>query len=561
MKTPLFSYDNDDQNAEFEVKAYIDPVQDLHGYDNPWPAGGGKNKLNTLGTDTNKGYVSGKYLSSSGGEVGGYGGYITEYTPILPSTTYALSGTYGSAPSIGFYDSSKTFISSVQYAGVTFRSFTTPSNAAYYRASVNSTEMAHAQLELGSSATSWSPYSNICPISGWTEAKVTRTGINVWDEEWELGSINFSTGAKQSSSTNIRSKNYIPIVGGKTYYGKTGTLSSSSCVFFFYTEDKSYISNAYCGNTAFTAPSNAKYGLFYCGSAYGTTYNSDISFNYPSTDHDYHAYAGQTVTIQFGQTVYGGTVDVTRGKMRITDQIYSVSGGFTVAGNGAFYKEDALSGAKTTLASVPEFVSSMYQTYKTGVTGTPAAVQNPGKLCYQNTADNTKIRLLIYDTTFASVSDFNTALSNTPMQVVFPIATPVEIDLTPTEIALLYGDNNVWSDTGDVEVTVKQGIEAYVDRRSLPLGGTAGQILTKASGTDYDVSWGNAPSTLPSGGSAGQVLMKSSATDGDVSWGSESFIIPITKSGSNYSTSMSVTQIMDAYNAGKKLYISVPSAS
>ena len=25
----------------------IEPVQDLHGYDNPWPAGGGKNKFNT----------------------------------------------------------------------------------------------------------------------------------------------------------------------------------------------------------------------------------------------------------------------------------------------------------------------------------------------------------------------------------------------------------------------------------------------------------------------------------------------------------------------------------
>ena len=82
-------------------------------------------------------------------------------------------------------------------------------------------------------------------------------GVNQWDEEWELGSINFSTGAKQNSSVNIRSKNYISVVGGETYYGKAGTLSSSSCVVFFYAEDKTYISNSYCGNTSFTAPADA----------------------------------------------------------------------------------------------------------------------------------------------------------------------------------------------------------------------------------------------------------------------------------------------------------------
>ena len=42
----------------------------------------------------------------------------------------------------------------------------------------------------------------------------------------------------------------------------------------------------------------------------------------------------------------------------------------------------------------------------------------------------------------------------------------------------------------------------------IPAGGSAGQMLAKASGTDYDAAWQNVPSELPSGGTAGQVLTK-----------------------------------------------------
>jgi len=29
-----------------DLKVYLEPQQDLHGYTNPWPGGGGKNLLN-----------------------------------------------------------------------------------------------------------------------------------------------------------------------------------------------------------------------------------------------------------------------------------------------------------------------------------------------------------------------------------------------------------------------------------------------------------------------------------------------------------------------------------
>lgn len=42
----------------------------------------------------------------------------------------------------------------------------------------------------------------------------------------------------------------------------------------------------------------------------------------------------------------------------------------------------------------------------------------------------------------------------------------------------------------------------YVDLRSVPPGGSATQVLTKLSGTDYDVAW-----QTPSGGSGSGTLI------------------------------------------------------
>lgn len=70
-----------------------------------------------------------------------------------------------------------------------------------------------------------------------------------------------------------------------------------------------------------------------------------------------------------------------------------------------------------------------------------------------------------------------------------------------------------------------------------------------------------AGSSVPSGGTTGQVLMKSSDSDGAVVWSNETYVIPTTRNGSSYSTTKTVTEILDAYNSGKHLVISVPDSS
>lgn len=145
----------------------IEPVQDLHGYDHPWPAGGGKN-LFDIATAT-----IGRYIRDNGNTSSSANWSASDYITVLPETEYVLSGSgvpgSGTIACHAFYDSEKTFIS---YILATNTRFTTPANTAYVRLSLNTELPNTTQLELGSTATAYEPYSNICPITGWTGAQV-----------------------------------------------------------------------------------------------------------------------------------------------------------------------------------------------------------------------------------------------------------------------------------------------------------------------------------------------------------------------------------------------------
>jgi hypothetical protein len=80
----------------------------------------------------------------------------------------------------------------------------------------------------------------------------------------------------------------------------------------------------------------------------------------------------------------------------------------------------------------------------------------------------------------------------------------------------------------DISEVRIQNLEMAVRRLSsrifvFPVGGTAGQVITKNSFTDYDFSWktpasSSATNGVIAGGTAGQVLAKNSATDYDLKW-------------------------------------------
>ena len=125
-----------------------------------------------------------------------------------------------------------------------------------------------------------------------------EVGFNQWDEEWEVGSYDNTTGEKTAVPNIIRSKNYIPVVPDTVYY----SYSPLDCFFtrLFYDASKNYIGYVASQNGTFTTPANACFMRFRMESSYGTTYNHDICINLSwdgERDGEYEPYEANTYAL------------------------------------------------------------------------------------------------------------------------------------------------------------------------------------------------------------------------------------------------------------------------
>lgn len=169
----------------------IEPVQDLHGFDHPWPGGGGKNKFgcadgsyaigSTRTAIVTNGVWSYKVNSAATSSV-----FLPEATvtamniPALKAGTYTFSLASNAAVSsiiaaavLNLSDgqaitNGNSFTISADTSVV---SITTPSSGEY----AVGTYTCNIQIESGSTATAWTPYSNECPISGWDS-------VDIWNK-------------------------------------------------------------------------------------------------------------------------------------------------------------------------------------------------------------------------------------------------------------------------------------------------------------------------------------------------------------------------------------------
>ena len=152
---------------------------------------------------------------------------------------------------------------------------------------------------------------------------------------------------------------------------------------------------------------------------------------------------GNTYTIAFGQTVYGGVLDVTRGKLTV--DMYRFTTDFTGASDigGGFYRK---------AISIP--YNAVYPAVKPQLCNVA-----PYQASYSGQFTHFYCNL---DTAIIILPD-NTPTS-TEIEIVFELATPFDIDLTPEVISAVVGTNNVYSDTnGDTTVKFKDSIQHYID--------------------------------------------------------------------------------------------------
>ena len=437
------------------VTVDIEPVQDLHGYDNPWPGGGGKNKFDP--NSANHNWV-------------GTNGVITQrdacktcIIPIASGTSVTLSNANASSATnillLAFFDSNDTLLSRHPLSsGSTYITVTAPENTAYVMASFFTwSEASYAQLELSSTATAYAPYSNECPISGWDSVEVEATGINIWDEEWELGGL--PNGIPDSTVNKIRSKNYTLVKPSTKYfctYGGDGGINV-----WFYDDEHNVLGSVSSANREFETPANASYIRFACTTGYGTTYNHDISINYPSTETTYRPYAGNHYTIALGQTVYGGTTSVAEdgtatGSKTIVKEVYDGSDDerWVLIADGTTSRRFRM--VTTGFASL--FSSSTFK--KTSDTS------NVWGTCV---LASSYITLNDKNSSIANVSALRTWLSENKPEFAYELDEHITIQLDPVTTSTISGQtNNVWADAGDVSVEFAADIKDYIDRMNQP---------------------------------------------------------------------------------------------
>lgn len=453
----IASFSTDMRSPLRALTLRIDPIQDLHGYDSPWPAGGGVNILdpnivltaeviNDVTLTTTDGYKFHVSGTCSGPDASVFRSNLIIFGDgiVLPAGTYTLptgitaqirKATDGSflANAINTFTAEQSFYVC----------------QVWYIVSVNSTVNFDRFIGLarGSTApTSWSPYSNLCPISGWSAANLWRTGKNLFDKS-KAGTIGIITWCYENEGFLLKKgQSYTLSVGS---IGSTGVFDSIS---FYGTDKTTQLAISYQSSLTYT-PSKDMLVLprFYKYPTCTQEGIDTVKLELSSTPTPYAPYTGNQFTIQLGQTVYGGNVDVINGVLTVTHAVVDMS---TLSWSKGKAETQALGSYAYFNATPPaqkagnaNFISSSYR----AVDSNRNNLYN-GQMGVYNKNSSGYRQLAVRNDAYADSTgtEFATAMSG--QTIVYELATPITIPLTPTEISTLAGQNVVWGDCGEIEL-------------------------------------------------------------------------------------------------------------
>lgn len=321
---------------------------------------------------------------------------------------------------------------------------------------------------------------NVRPISGHTQAVVTRTGKNLLFSNTATSTVSGVTATKNSdgswtlngtctedndlvlmsgSRISLPSGNYVlsgcPSGGSSTTYAlRLRVINSDGRV---YPDDR--------GNgKSFEATNGSYIDRVYIEVKNGYTFN-DLIF-YPmvrpasDTDATFEPYQGQTVTISLNGTRYGGTLDVTTGVLTV-DRGYALINGdvYGLVHNGSFPNNNVeiyvmlpkKKGITNLITNRFPIVASGYDTAWT---------------CH-GVSTSKRVNFTMPPEIATKQDTVNWFTSN-PTEIVYELETPVTVQLTLQEVTTLLGQNNIWADTGDTDVTYRADTKLYIEKLTAP---------------------------------------------------------------------------------------------
>lgn len=437
-----------------DLKIGIEPVQDLQGYDHPWPAGGGKNKCPDKKVQGSSGtvYIGQDNTTDFPFSLVGGQQYTLSMVTSKSFTVYLREENAQSGTAIG------------NSLPLTF----TPSTSGNYRIALSvsgltPSDISNVQLESGTTATAYAPYSNIAPITGWTGANVTRRGKNQTNNN---SLVSLTNGALNVSGNGIigylaAGQTYtisfdilVPSISGAAVNNRLGLYYNNT------TTVGRWDLNTIGHQVLTFIPSTNCYINFWSGAIWtpNTRVLDNIQLELGSTATAYEPYTAKTYPISFGSagTVYGGTLDVTIGVLTATHRLITfndIAANIGYNSGGYFW---ASVGDKA--AGNVNIISSAYNVVDVLSVSNLADGQMKGHPSTTN----------IYwkDARYTTEQAFIAAMGN--QTICYELATPITYQITPTEVSTLLGINNIWADTGDTEVEYRADTKLYIEQLTKP---------------------------------------------------------------------------------------------
>lgn len=229
----IISLFNDDDSTIDSLTIPITPTQNLNGYSKPWAAGAGKNLLDsaTVFADTAR-YTVNADESVTVLSTNGQAWTSTAIVGIpLEAGTYTFSRSNASG-SVQIRQSSNNYTANILNLSnkVSSGSFTlTSADTIKIKPNTGSTAVypntSFFQLELGSTATSWTPYSNICPFTGLTglSAYVSPTqdqqDATTYAVDWTSEAGTAYAGSIEVVSGTLKARPHYASYNGETLVG------------------------------------------------------------------------------------------------------------------------------------------------------------------------------------------------------------------------------------------------------------------------------------------------------------------------------------------------------
>lgn len=305
---------------------------------------------------------------------------------------------------------------------------------------------------------------NVRPISGWAGISLQRARKNLLDDS--LPTTNIAVYGL-NGGPDTKPGWYIRLPQGVYTISKNSEAIASYIYGCIINADGSYSSSftITTSTNVFTKTitlTGGQYLAIYKASGSGSgLQNAMLQIEVGLTSTSYKPYSGQTYNVDWTDTagtVYGGTLDVTMGMLMVNRRMITLDGtigSWNADVNIPYWRINPASVNKPAFSKRAYVISNQYHKYTEGAS-TDKAIRI--------TSDNNGI--YVYDSRFVDSATAVSLLSESPVEICYPLLTAKTYQLTPTDVKTLLKQNNIFADTGDIaSVEYVADTKTYIDNK------------------------------------------------------------------------------------------------